>query len=91
MEQCRAGRGPVLLEAKTMRMKGHAQHDAAEYVPQGNARILEGARSAGAVRKISDANNLWDEQNKTEIDARIESELDAEEQFAEEARCLRLK
>ena len=30
----RAGRGPVLLEAKTMRMVGHAQHDAAEYVPR---------------------------------------------------------
>jgi len=32
--ECRAGRGPVLIEAKTMRMKGHAQHDPAEYVPK---------------------------------------------------------
>jgi len=24
----------VLIEAKTMRMRGHAQHDAAEYVPK---------------------------------------------------------
>ena len=30
----RAGNGPVLIEAKTMRMLGHAQHDAAEYVPK---------------------------------------------------------
>src|SRR3982074_1046458 len=30
----RAGHGPVLIEAKTMRMRGHAQHDAAEYVPK---------------------------------------------------------
>src|SRR5580658_6933852 len=30
----RAGNGPVLIEAKTMRMRGHAQHDAAEYVPR---------------------------------------------------------
>jgi TPP-dependent pyruvate/acetoin dehydrogenase alpha subunit len=32
--QARAGNGPVLIEAKTMRMRGHAQHDAAEYVPK---------------------------------------------------------
>ena len=31
---CRAGDGPVVIEAKTMRMRGHAQHDAAEYVPK---------------------------------------------------------
>ncbi len=30
----RAGNGPVLIEAKTMRMLGHAQHDSAEYVPR---------------------------------------------------------
>src|SRR6202158_1014607 len=30
----RAGNGPVLIEAKTMRMRGHAQHDAAEYIPK---------------------------------------------------------
>ena len=30
----RAGNGPVLIEAKTMRMLGHAQHDSAEYVPK---------------------------------------------------------
>jgi len=34
VEQCRAGDGPVLIEVKTMRMKGHAQHDPAEYVPK---------------------------------------------------------
>src|ERR1700688_3853785 len=30
----RSGQGPVLIESKTMRMSGHAQHDAAEYVPK---------------------------------------------------------
>ncbi len=34
VDECRAGRGPILIEAKTMRMKGHAQHDPAEYVPK---------------------------------------------------------
>jgi TPP-dependent pyruvate/acetoin dehydrogenase alpha subunit len=32
-ERARRGQGPTLIEAKMMRMKGHAIHDAAEYVP----------------------------------------------------------
>ena len=32
-ERARRGEGPTLLEAKMMRMKGHAIHDAADYVP----------------------------------------------------------
>src|SRR5579862_8405287 len=33
-ERARGGEGPSLIEAKMMRMKGHAIHDAAEYVPK---------------------------------------------------------
>ncbi len=33
LERARAGRGPTLIEAKTMRMLGHAIHDGADYVP----------------------------------------------------------
>ena len=33
-ERARHGEGPTLIEAKMMRMKGHAIHDAAEYVPK---------------------------------------------------------
>jgi TPP-dependent pyruvate/acetoin dehydrogenase alpha subunit len=33
-ERARCGEGPTLIEAKMMRMKGHAIHDAAEYVPK---------------------------------------------------------
>jgi TPP-dependent pyruvate/acetoin dehydrogenase alpha subunit len=32
--RARRGAGPTLIEAKMMRMKGHAIHDAAEYVPK---------------------------------------------------------
>ena len=34
VERARAGEGPILIEAKSMRMRGHAQHDPAEYVPK---------------------------------------------------------
>jgi TPP-dependent pyruvate/acetoin dehydrogenase alpha subunit len=33
-ERARHGEGPTLIEAKMMRMKGHAIHDAADYVPK---------------------------------------------------------
>ena len=33
-ERARRGEGPTLIEAKMMRMKGHAIHDAADYVPR---------------------------------------------------------
>jgi TPP-dependent pyruvate/acetoin dehydrogenase alpha subunit len=33
-ERARRGQGPTMIEAKMMRMKGHAIHDAAEYVPK---------------------------------------------------------
>ena len=34
LEQARSGGGPSLIEARTMRMLGHAIHDGAEYVPE---------------------------------------------------------
>jgi TPP-dependent pyruvate/acetoin dehydrogenase alpha subunit len=34
IERARSGGGPTLIEAKTMRMMGHAIHDGAEYVPR---------------------------------------------------------
>src|ERR1700704_3789103 len=37
-ERAWRGEGPTLIEAKMMRMKGHAIHDAAQYVP---ARLVE--------------------------------------------------
>lgn len=33
-ERARRGEGPTLIEAKMMRMKGHAIHDSADYVPK---------------------------------------------------------
>jgi TPP-dependent pyruvate/acetoin dehydrogenase alpha subunit len=33
VDRARAGGGPTLIEAETMRMHGHAEHDPADYVP----------------------------------------------------------
>jgi TPP-dependent pyruvate/acetoin dehydrogenase alpha subunit len=34
VDRARSGAGPTLIEAKTFRMKGHAEHDDAGYVPR---------------------------------------------------------
>ncbi|MGH9715211.1 MAG: thiamine pyrophosphate-dependent enzyme [Candidatus Acidiferrales bacterium] len=85
IDECRAGRGPILIEAKTMRMKGHAQHDPAEYVPKGMFEYWKARDPIARYEKYLTDHGLWDEKAKTEMDARIERELDADQQFAEES------
>jgi TPP-dependent pyruvate/acetoin dehydrogenase alpha subunit len=85
VEECRAGRGPVLIEAKTMRMKGHAQHDPAEYVPKDMFEFWKARDPIARYEKFLTERGLWDAKTKAEIDARIERELDEDQKFAEES------
>ena len=85
VEEARAGRGPVLIEVKTMRMKGHAQHDPAEYVPKEMFEYWKARDPLTLFEKYLAENKIWDGKTKSEIDARIERELDEEQKFAEES------
>jgi hypothetical protein len=85
VDECRAGRGPVLIEVKTMRMKGHAQHDPAEYVPPEMFEHWKARDPIALYEKYLTENKIWDAKTKQEIDARIESELNVEQQFAEDS------
>ena len=85
VDECRAGNGPVLIEAKTMRMKGHAQHDPAEYVPK---EMFEHWKVRDPITRYETyltEHKIWDAKKKAEIDARIERELDEDQKFAEES------
>jgi TPP-dependent pyruvate/acetoin dehydrogenase alpha subunit len=79
----RAGHGPVLIEAKTMRMRGHAQHDAAEYVPKEMLEAWKKRDPLDRYEKFLNENRLWDAKTKKEIDARIAREIQADVEFAE--------
>src|SRR5256886_17552291 len=79
----RAGRGPVLIEAKTMRMRGHAQHDAAEYVPNEMLEAWKKRDPLDRYEKFLNENKLWDAKIKKEIDARIAREIRADVEIAE--------
>ncbi len=79
----RAGNGPVLIEAKTMRMLGHAQHDSAEYVPKKMLESWKGRDPLELFEKVLTGKKLWDAKIKKEIDERISREIRADVEFAE--------
>ena len=79
----RAGNGPVLIEARTMRMRGHAQHDAAEYVPKEMIESWKRHDPLDLYEKFLNKRKLWDAKIKKEIDQRIAREIQADVEFAE--------
>ena len=85
VNDCRAGRGPVLIEVKTMRMKGHAQHDPADYVPKAMMEYWKARDPIARYETYLTERKLWDRKKKSEIDSRIERELDEDQKFAEES------
>lgn len=82
-DRARGGGGPRLIEAKTMRMKGHAEHDDARYVPK---EQLEQWRKKDPItcfeRYLVDRRFMTAEE-KAAIEARIEKEIREDVGFAE--------
>lgn len=83
VERCRAGEGPVIIESKTMRMRGHAQHDPAEYVPREMFNYWKARDPLDRYEKYLTENKLWDAGSKAQTDTRIERELKEDLEFAE--------
>jgi TPP-dependent pyruvate/acetoin dehydrogenase alpha subunit len=81
--RARGGEGPVLIEAKTMRMLGHAQHDPAEYVPREMFAYWKARDPLNRYEKYLHEHKLWNEKEKAAIDARVERELAEDLDFAE--------
>jgi pyruvate dehydrogenase E1 component alpha subunit/2-oxoisovalerate dehydrogenase E1 component alpha subunit len=83
VEQCRAGNGPVIIESKTMRMRGHAQHDPAEYVPKEMFEYWKQRDPLDLYEKYLTENKLWDAKSRKEIESRIDRELTEDLEYAE--------
>jgi TPP-dependent pyruvate/acetoin dehydrogenase alpha subunit len=83
VERARAGEGPVLIEAKTFRRRGHAQHDAAEYVPAEQKEYWEKRDPIARHEKYLMDEKLLDARGRKEIENKIAALLDAEREFAE--------
>jgi len=83
VERARAGEGPILIEAKTFRRMGHAQHDPAEYVPPEMRAHWEARDPIALHEKFLSAQKILDAAIKKEIDDKLDALLAAEREFAE--------
>jgi hypothetical protein len=81
--RARAGEGPILIEAKTFRRLGHAQHDPAEYVPKEMRAHWEARDPITLYEKYLTGEKLLDTKSKKEIDKKLDTLLAAEREFAE--------
>jgi TPP-dependent pyruvate/acetoin dehydrogenase alpha subunit len=83
VDRARAGEGPILIEAKSMRMRGHAQHDPAEYVPKDMFEYWKARDPIVLHEKFLLEKKYLDAQGKKEIENRIDTLLGKERDFAE--------
>lgn len=83
VERARAGEGPILIEAKTFRRLGHAQHDPAEYVPKEMRAHWEARDPIALYEKFLTSEKLLDAAGKKEVDGKLDTLLAAEREFAE--------
>src|SRR6267143_1217907 len=82
-ERARRGEGPTLIEAKMMRMKGHAIHDGAEYVPK---PLFEYWKKRDPIARLEDylvKKKKWLTPVKNEkLIADVERQLEADRELA---------
>jgi pyruvate dehydrogenase E1 component alpha subunit/2-oxoisovalerate dehydrogenase E1 component alpha subunit len=83
VERARNGEGPILIEVKTFRRMGHAQHDPAEYVPKEMRAHWEARDPIALYENFLTAKKLLDPGGKKAIEEKIEKLLSAERDFAE--------
>jgi len=75
--------GPEMIECLTMRMKGHAEHDDARYVPKAEFEKWRKRDPILLFEKYLAAKKLMTAEEKAAIESRIENEIREDVAFAE--------
>ena len=84
IDYARSGRGTVLIEAKTYRRKGHAEHDDQRYVPEGEIEWWEKHNDPiDRFERFLLAQNLATKEKLEEITSAVMREIDADCEWAE--------
>src|ERR1700756_2407825 len=82
-ERARRGEGPTLIEAKRMRMKGHAIHDAAEYVPK---PLFEYWKKRDPIARFEqylvDVKKWLTREEHEKLIANVDTELEVDREYA---------
>jgi pyruvate dehydrogenase E1 component alpha subunit len=85
IHKARSGEGPTFIEAKTMRMHGHSEHDSAKYVPR---ELLEEWKKKDPIlraERMLAQLGYADEAMFQEVGARVAKEVEAGVEFAEQS------
>ncbi|HMD95862.1 MAG TPA: thiamine pyrophosphate-dependent dehydrogenase E1 component subunit alpha [Terriglobia bacterium] len=82
-EWARHGHGPTLIECKTMRMKGHAEHDDARYVPREQLVYWQNLDPIALFKRAVKRKKLMTKEEWLAIDERVEQEVREDLEAAE--------
>jgi len=82
-ERARSGEGPALIECKTMRMKGHAEHDDARYVPKEEFEKWRKKDPILRFEKHLTTKKLMTAEEKRDLENRLEELIREDVEFAE--------
>ena len=78
----RAGGGPVLLEMLTHRMRGHAAHDDAKYVPHEQLEKWRARDPLLLYDRVLEAEGILTARERERRGAELKAEIDADAEFA---------
>ena len=81
VDAAREGRGPQLIEFKTLRMRGHAVHDDASYYPPG---LVEEWKKKDPIARFEKKLKLSKEE-KAAVEERLKATVDDAVEFAEKS------
>jgi TPP-dependent pyruvate/acetoin dehydrogenase alpha subunit len=85
VNRARAGEGPTLIEVKTFRMRGHAEHDDAFYVPKELQAAWAERDPIDRLLSYMKEHDQASEEAIGDVNARVETELDEGMRWAQES------
>jgi len=81
----RGGKGPTLVECKTLRVRGHSEADRADYVPK---ELRDEWLAKDPIKRFEEyltRKNILTQAHKAEIEARVKATVDDAVSFAEQS------
>jgi len=82
-DYARGGGGAVLIEAKTYRRKGHAEHDDQRYLPEGELALWEKRDPVDRYERHLLSQNIATQEKLNDITAELQHEIDEDVAWAE--------
>ena len=83
VDRARAGDGPSLVECKTYRMKGQAEHDAQAYVHPQDLALWKTRDPIARCEKVLELSGVMSERERRQVHDELQTMLDADVDFAE--------